>query len=133
MSRNIYDFVKDWSVWYVSGDSSLAPGGRMAIGTEPGTEPFLGPDGVPRVGFVIYAPDGSPIFKSEQYGPLVLVDGTLRWVGTETDGITMKRIYVSLAESVSQDDRVSFSVYGTTLEGDPEQVAVWGANDGPPN
>ena len=131
MSRNIYDFVKEWTVWYVSGESSLKPGSKMAIGTEPGTEPFLGPDGVPCVGFIIYDPERRPIFESSLYGPLVLVDGTLRWIGHGPESI-LNRIYISLAESVSQDEQVSFSVYGTTLEGDPEQVAIWGANEGPP-
>ena len=133
MSRNIKDFVKTWHVWYVTPDHSvLHPSYTIAIGTEPGTEPFLGDDGHPCVGFVIYNEGGSPIFESKDYGPLALIDGTLRWIGTGADQ-NLKRIYISLAESVSQDDKVSFSIYGTTLEGDPEQVAVWGANDGPPN
>ena len=84
------------------------------------------------MGFVIYEADRKPIFTSDEYGPLVLVDGSLRWIGTKGTNSILKRIYVSLAESVSQDDKISFSLYGTTLHGDPEQVAVWGANDGPP-
>ncbi|MFL6291901.1 MAG: hypothetical protein ACJ759_13490 [Thermoanaerobaculia bacterium] len=132
MGRNIKDFVADWHVWYVDGPNPvLQRAYRLAIGTEPGTEPFLGEEGHPSVGFLISQEDGTPVFSSREHGPLVLMDGTLRWVGTGTDTI-LKRIYVSLAESVSKDDLISYSLYGTTLHGDPEQVAVWGANDGPP-
>lgn len=133
MAQDINNFVANWIVWYVDGQSPVLKRSYvLAIGTEPGTEPFLGPEGVPCVGFVIHEADRNPIFTSEEYGPLVLVDGTLRWIGTKGNNSILKRIYVSLAESVSQDDKVSFSLYGTTLHGDPEQVAVWGANDGPP-
>lgn len=132
MSMNINHFVKNWHVWYVTGPNPvLQRAYTLAIGTEPGTEPVLGSEGQPSVGFVIFQPDGAPVFSSQEYGPLVLVEGTLRWIGTGTDSV-LKRIYVSLAESVSQDGGISFSLYGTTLHGDPEQVAVWGANDGPP-
>jgi len=133
MAQDINNFVGNWNVWYVDGrDPVLQRAYTLAIGIEPGTEPFTGPDGVPCVGFVIYEADRKPIFTSEDYGPLVLVDGSLRWIGTKGAENILKRIYVSLAESVSKDGLVSFSLYGTTLHGDPEQVAVWGANDGPP-
>lgn len=132
MGRNINDFVATWHVWYVDGENPvLGRACTLAIGTAPGTEPFLNADGNPSVGFLISQPDGAPLFSSQDLGPLVLEDGNLRWTGTGT-GSVLKRIYVSLAESLSRDNLISFSLYGTTLHGDPEQVAVWGANDTPP-
>jgi hypothetical protein len=133
MAQDINKFVGNWIVWYVDGQSPvLKRAYTLAIGTEPGTEPFLGAEGHPCVGFVIYEADQKPIFTSEEYGPLVLTDGSLRWMGTKGADSILKRIYISLAESVSKDNLISYSLYGTTLHGDPEQVAVWGANDGPP-
>src|SRR5215204_6672995 len=112
MAQDINNFVANWIVWYVDGQSPVLKSAYiLAIGTEPGTEPFLGPEGHPCVGFVIYQADRKPIFTSEEYGPLVLVDGSLRWIGTQGTNSILKRIYVSLAESVSEDKKVSFSLY----------------------
>lgn len=132
MSRSINQFVENWHVWWVDGESPvLKQAYKLAIGTEQGTEPFLNENGEPSVGFVLSQPDGLLVLSSFEHGPLVLQDGSLRWNGAASDGAPL-RIYISLAESLSKDDKVSFSMYGTTLYGDPEQVAVWGANDTPP-
>ena len=130
MSRNIDDFVGDWYVWWVAGeDPVLHKGWKLAIG------PVI--DDPPSVSFILSEPDPEggwrTVLDSKKDGPLVLVDGSLRW---DSPGGTlpadMVRIYISLAEAVTRDDTVFFSLYGTTLHGDPEQVAVWGANDTPP-
>ena len=129
MSRSIDDFVGDWYVWWVAGkDPDLHKGWKLAIG------PVIDPSAV---GFVLSEPDSEGGWKmvrdSEMDGPLVLVNGSLR--GDSPAGTApadMVRIYISLAEAVTRDDKVFFSLYGTTLHGDPEQVAVWGANDTPP-
>ena len=128
---NVYQFVKTWHVWYLAGPGDLLqPGAKIEIGMDEGTAPFLNPEGETCVGYVVINPDGTG-FGSKEHGPLKLVDAKLRWTGDGTHGV-LKRIYISLAEAVDEVNGYSSSLYGTMLAGDPEQVAVWGANDGPP-
>ena len=128
---DIHDFQRNWHVWWVDGfEPIVARQWLLAIGTEPGTEPFIGPNGEECIGFNAYAPNETqPALSSEKDGPLVLIGNTLRWIGTNSEN-TRVRIYISLAEAFTPDDQRFLSMYGTTLHGDPEQVAVWGANGG---
>jgi hypothetical protein len=128
---NIHDFQGDWHVWWVDGfEPIVARQWTLAIGTEPGTEPFIGPHGDVCIGFNAYAPNSTmPDLSSANDGPLVMIGDTLRWIGTNVEGIEV-RIYISLAEAFTHDDQRFLSMYGTTLHRDPEQVAVWGANGG---
>lgn len=129
MSRSIDDFVGDWYIWWVDGkDPIVHKAWKLAIG------PVIDPS---KVRFVLSEPDPEvgwkPVLDSEKDGPLTLVNESLRWDSPpETPPDDMARMYLSLAEAVTRDDVVFFSLYGTTLHGDPEQVAVWGANDTPP-
>jgi hypothetical protein len=137
MSANINHFKGTWYIHWITGiELVLNWGWKIVIGTgEGGTqEPYIGDDGYVRTGFVIYEwqEDGSwPLYTSSlEWGPLVLIDGQLRWVGPDTDQQPL-RIYISIAEGESETGPF-VSLYGSTLRGDPDQVAVWGANDGPP-
>jgi len=132
MAANINRFRGEWHIWWVQGfEPVLEQTGRIVIGAEGAQEPFLSDDGEVCVGFAIYEPDGTLYASSDEWGPLALHDGQLRWDGTDKDGHPL-RMYMSVAEAVTQDDKTYFSLYGTTLHGDPDQVAVWGANDSPP-
>jgi hypothetical protein len=131
MAANINRFRGEWHIWWVQGfEPVLEQTGRIVIGAEGAQEPFLSDDGEVCVGFAIYEPDGTLYASSDEWGPLVLIDGQLRWDGTGKDGLPL-RIYISVAEGVSKAGPF-VSLYGSTLRGDPDQVAVWGANDGPP-
>jgi hypothetical protein len=130
---NINRFKGEWHVWWVQGfEPVLKQTGRICIGTgADGTaEPFLSESGEVCTGFAIYEPDGTLYTSSAEYGPLVLIESQLRWDGANQEGQPF-RMYISLAEGVSKEGPFA-SLYGSTLRGDPDQVAVWGANDGPP-
>src|SRR5688572_10441484 len=122
---NIHDFQRDWHVWWVDGfEPIVARQWKLAIGTEPGTEPFIGPDGEECIGFNAYSPQSTePELSSAVDGPLVLIGNTLRWISKNSEDPEV-RIYISLAEAFTLDSGRFLSMYGTTLHGDPEQVAV---------
>ncbi len=137
MIRNINDFKGVWHVWWVQGfDPILKKAWKIDIGTgAEGTQlPFLSELGEVCTGFAVYEVIGDGEWQvyttSNEEGPLVLADGQLRWFGTNADGQPF-RTYMSLAEGIS-DQGPFVSMYGSSLLGDPDQVAVWGANDGPP-
>ena len=127
MSRSIEDFAGVWYIQWVAGKGPLGvqSGWQIVIG---------GAGGEDGVRFALLRPEGKGwqmVSSSDESHPLVLVDGQLRWDGTNADG-TPVRFYISIAEAATRDGGKSFSLYGTTLLGDPDQVAVWGANDVPP-
>lgn len=127
MSRSIEDFAGVWYIQWVAGQGPLGvqSGWQIVIG---------GAGGEDGVRFALLRPEGNgwqTVSSSDESHPLVLVDGQLRWDGTTSEG-TPVRFYISMAEAVTRDGGTSISLYGTTLLGDPDQVAVWGANDGPP-
>ena len=127
MIRTIEDFAGVWYIRWVAGQGPLGveSGWQLVITKEGGES---------GIGFALLSPGEngwSPVLSSEESHPLVLVDGQLRWLGEDDSG-TPVRMYISVAEAVTRDGGRSVSLYGTTLLGDPDQVAVWGANDGPP-
>jgi hypothetical protein len=137
MAANINRFKGEWHIHWITGvDLVMKWGWKIVIGTgELGTQtPYVGEDGDVCTGFVIYEriDEGSWTLyaKSDDWGPFVLVDGQLRWAGNDSNGEPL-RIYLSVAEGMSAAGPF-VSLYGSTLRGDPDQVAVWGANDGPP-
>jgi hypothetical protein len=134
---NINHFKGEWHIHWIEGVALVMDWGwKIVIGTgELDTRtPYVGDDGEVCTGFVIYERIGEQDWTlyttSHEWGPLVLVDGQLRWIGTGNDGLPL-RIYLSAAEGVSREGPF-VSLYGSTLRGDPDQVAVWGANDSPP-
>ena len=138
MSVNIGSFKDEWYIWWVDGQTPIFHrGDKLVIGTgeDGAAAPFFGPGGEVCVGATILRPDGAGgwqrILSSEGSDPLALTDGNLRWIGIDPEGHPV-RIYISVAEAMSRDDQVFRSLYGSTLHGDPDQVAVWGANDTPP-
>lgn len=132
MSRSINDFIGEWHVLWLDGVNPIVDRHtKIEIGNKPAIQPFL-LDGQVCVGFAVYLSGSEqPILTSANDGPLVLVDENLRWIGQSQDNVEV-RIYLSVAEAFTQDNERFFSLYGTTLHGDPEQVAVWGGNGGPP-
>lgn len=134
MAVNINRFKGEWHVWWVQGfEPVLQQTGKICIGTgaEGTAEPFLSAAGEVCTGFAIYEPDGTLYTSSAEWGPLVLSDSQLRWEGNGKDN-QMFRMYISLAEGLSKAGPF-VSLYGSTLRGDPDQVAVWGASDIPPS
>lgn len=124
--RSIEDFAGVWYIQWVAGQGPL--------GVQSGWQIVIGKESENGVHFALLKPEGNgwhTVSSSNETHPLVLVDGQLRWDGKNADG-TPVRFYISIAEAVTRDEGKSFSLYGTTLLGDPDQVAVWGANDVPP-
>lgn len=138
MAANINSFIGEWHIHWITGvDLVMHVGWKIVIGTgDQGTKtPYVGADGNVCTGFVIYEriEEGSwnvYLTSDDRQQPLVLLDGQLRWDGLGADGKPL-RIYLSVAEGLSGTGPF-VSLYGSTLRGDPDQVAVWGANDGPP-
>jgi hypothetical protein len=137
MAANINDFKGEWHIHWITGvDVVMQWGWKIVIGTgELDTPaPYVGEDGNVCTGFVIYERIGdgewTTYATSNEWDPFVLIDGQLRWAGDDNDGKPL-RIYLSVAEGESKDGPF-VSLYGSTLRGDPDQVAVWGANDTPP-
>ncbi len=137
MAANINRFTGEWHIHWITGvDLVMKWGWKIVIGTgDLGTPaPYVGEDGHVCTGFAIYERVGDESWTvystSKEWGPLVLIDGQLRWIGADNDGLPL-RIYLSVAEGASEAGPF-VSLYGSTLRGDPDQVAVWGANDTPP-
>ena len=134
MATNIERFRGTWDIAWVDGFSPvLQRGWKLLLGT--GAHGASPPEG-DTIGFALLEPQPQPLpdgsthytlyASTDQLGPLMLLDGQLRWDGKSKDDIEI-RIYISLAETATET-----WLYGTTLGGDPDQVAVWGANDSPP-
>ena len=125
MSKTLKDFEGDWRVRWVTG---------VLLVIEEGYNLHIGPPiNDHQVDYVLSDSSGEPIRTSGEFGPLELVDGSLHWDGPAVaDPNLPTRIYISLAEGETLDGTSFRSLYGTTLRGDPEQVAIWGANDVPP-
>jgi len=141
MNATVKSFLGEWYIWWVTGsDPVLQRGWKVLIGTgqEGAREPFLSPEYDICIGFSVFEPaaDGtwvevlSTTDQDSKPLALVLTGETLRWSGT-FQGQAL-RIYISLSQAVTSDEVVAVSLYGSTLRGDPDQVAVWGANDSPP-
>ena len=140
MSITIKPFVGEWHVWWAAGADmplQLDRLWKIVIGTgqEGEREPFLSEEYDVCVGCAVLAPSGKDTWikvfpEGDEPVTLVFADGTLRWSGTYRG--QPLRIYISSSAAVSKDELASFSLYGTTIVGDPDQVAVWGANDDPP-
>ena len=139
MATNIYHFQGKWHVWWVQGvEPVLQQSWMLLLGTghDGAAEPFLSSEGQASIGFAILEPSAdrgwTTYASSVEKGPLTLYDGQLRWDSEDKNGDPV-RIYISVAEAVDRDGKPIYrSIYGTTLHGDPDQVAVWGANDSPP-
>lgn len=140
MSETINGFLGTWQVKWLDGDDPAFPvGTQIQIGTgeDGAVEPFLDAANEVAVGFVIEEPaPGSsgfdPILSSEgTTHPLRLQDGVLRWEGRVTGDPDPRLLRVYIALAMTPDGTTRF-LYGTTLRGDPDQVAVWGAIDHTP-
>lgn len=144
MSTNVKPFTGEWYVWWTSSADlplHLEPRWRILIGTGDDSagyvvrKPFLDDEYQVCVGCAVYEPTGGGwrrvLPREDEPLALILKDGALRWCGLY-DGNRV-RIYISLSEALSAATKEpTYSLYGTTVAGDPDQVAVWGANDTPP-
>ncbi|HXU31335.1 MAG TPA: hypothetical protein VN851_12215 [Thermoanaerobaculia bacterium] len=136
MATSIKDFVGVWTVRWIAGENPwLEEGWTIALGTGSETmgdiAPFLDSNFQTCVGFAVL--DGETIVLSsaeqdEYHQPLVLLfsDGTLRWSGFY-EGQAL-RLYISFSATESTEGETYASLYGSTTYGDPDQVAVWGAD-----
>lgn len=134
MSESVNGFIGTWQVKLVTGgDSGFPPGTLVRLG-----EPFLDETtNEVAVGFAIQtpAPDSSGVTTvlSSQDTPdrLHFRGGVLFFDGHIAGDPNQQRlrVYIALAETVNETARF---LYGTTLRGDPDQVAVWGATDHTP-
>ena len=137
MSETINGFLGTWHVKWLSGKAPLFPvGTQIQIGTgkDGAAEPFLDEKtNEVAVGFAIQKPGSTSTDLSSQDTPepLRFRDGVLFFDGhiPEDPNPDRLRVYISLAMTL--DDTSRF-LYGTTLRGDPDQVAVWGAMDHTP-
>ncbi|HWM90850.1 MAG TPA: hypothetical protein VN493_08795 [Thermoanaerobaculia bacterium] len=129
MSATIDDFVGEWYIRWVDGEDPIVQKAWRLVLEKPSgsTLQFVLSQPVPGQGW-------QPVLSSDKNGPLEFVAGSLRWISDplDTPPEDMARMYISVAEGVTWDEAHFRSLYGTTLHGDPEQVAVWGANDVPP-
>lgn len=144
MSASIGDFRGSWKITGATGQgSALQDGGYILIGTGSGwgdslpafTESFQ-----TVVGFAVVN-DGQPAMLSDVplasdghqgHQPLLFLfeNGYLRWSGYYNQ--QPLRIFVSAADFTKANGQRYVAVYGTTIQGDPEQVGVWGGSGSPP-
>jgi len=141
MSESVNGFIGTWQVKWLTGKDPVFPVGtvfQIGTGADGAVQPFLDEVNNVAVGFVIQEPDADapgslkPVLSSEgTTQPLRFRDGVLFFDGhiPEDPNPDRLRVYISLAMTL--DDTSRF-LYGTTLRGDPDQVAVWGAMDHTP-
>jgi hypothetical protein len=145
MSVSIGDFRGSWRITGATGPGNvLEGGGYILIGT--GSDwgdsvPSLTPEGFQTVVGFALVQDGKPILLSdipmaseghqgEQPLLFLFQDGYLRWSGFYNQ--VPLRIFVSAADFSKADGSRYVAIYGTTIQGDPEQVGVWGGSGSPP-
>lgn len=147
MAISMKDFVGTWQVQWVDGKNPwLVPGWILEIGTSNNgsSPPFLTGEYQIATGFSVLSSLDPPtvVLSSDQqdefHQPLALlfVDGCLRWQGWYSDSDPAQpqqmpqrlSLYLSIAETELPGGGTYKSLYGSTTYGDPDQVAVWGAN-----
>lgn len=144
MSVSLGDFRGSWRITGATGPGSvLGDNAYILIGTGSDwgdTLPEFTESYQTVVGFALIENgqavqlSGIPLTSGSHEGqqPLVLLfDGvTLRWSGYYNQ--QPLRIFVSAAEFTKTNGSRYVAVYGTTIQGDPEQVGVWGGSGSPP-
>lgn len=145
MSVSIGDFRGSWQITGATGPGSvLQDGGYILIGTGSGwgdSVPTLTPEGFQTVvGFALVqngqrvllsdVPLASEGHQGQQPLLFLFQDGYLRWSGFYNQ--MPLRIFVSAADFAKADGTRYVAIYGTTIQGDPEQVGVWGGSGSPP-
>jgi hypothetical protein len=144
MSASVGDFRGSWIITGATGPGNpLADGGYILIGTGSGWGdclPAFTESYQVTVGFALVQ-DGqlvelsdSPLSSKEHTGqqPLAFLfqEGILRWSGYYNQ--IPLRIFVSAANFTKADGTRYVALYGTTIQGDPEQVGIWGGSGSPP-
>ena len=145
MSVSIGDFRGSWKITGATGPGNvLEDGGYILIGTGSGwgdSVPVLTPEGFQTVVGFALVQNGKPVMLSDipmaseghqGQQPLLFLfqDGYLRWSGFYNQ--QPLRIFVSAADFTKADGVRYVAIYGTTIQGDPEQVGVWGGSGSPP-
>lgn len=144
MSASIGDFRGSWTITGATGPGSpLEDGGYILIGT--GSQwgdslPAFTESYQVTVGFALVRngqlvvlsdiPLGSEGHQGQQPLLFLYENGYLRWSGYY--GQSPLRIFVSAADFAKADGGRYVAIYGTTIQGDPEQVGVWGGSGSPP-
>ncbi len=136
MGIEVKNFVGIWNVQWVTGKSPwLSEGWKLAIGTGSAwgdSVPYLNEEYQTCLGFAVV--DGadqvvlSSVQQDEYHQPLALLfaDGCLRWAGWYD--AKPVRLYISLSTAQTSVGEPTYALYGSTIYGDPDQVAVWGAD-----
>lgn len=137
---NVGDFVGKWHIQWTSGvaEKLLQEGYLLLIGTGSAfgdRPPLLTGEYAVCVGFAVIDPQGRTVELSsdgEGHQPLLLrlTGEQLRWKGYY--GQQPLYIYISAAETWTPGGRKYVHLYGTTIHGDPDQVAIWGSSGTPP-
>ena len=141
MNVNVGDFIGSWTIKWVAGQKPfLQEEWTLFIGTNThGDSPpsFTGEYAVV-VGFTVMNGQSqvelSTTTQPTQDPPhqpleLMFVGNTLRWTGYYDQ--QPLHIYISLSASETTG-ATYLSLYGSTIWGDPDQVAVWGTDARPP-
>jgi hypothetical protein len=136
MVTNVKPFVGQWPITWVAGNSGVTDQWQLFIGTNSqygDFPPTLTSDFQVSVGFALLDENGTVQLGTGQGPnpplPLLFTQGTLRGVG-EYQGRPV-RVYISVADARMAGGSESFSLYGSSFLGDPDQVGVWGADGNP--
>ncbi len=144
MSTSIGDFRGSWKITGATGPGNpLENDGYILIGTGSGwgdSLPAFTESYQVTVGFAVINNgqvvnlSGVPLESGGHQGPQPLLflyqNGYLRWSGYY--GQIPLRIFISAADFTKSNGTSYVAIYGTTIQGDPEQVGVWGGSGSPP-
>lgn len=134
--HQVGEFIGRFTIRWVAGENPvLSPGMTLCVGTgrQGDRAPWLSDGYNTLVGFrVLDRGEPVSVAASEDGGPMPLLwnDGVLEGFGVSAG--QPLRVQISLLEITSPGGVTSRFLYGTTVLGDPDNVAVWGAEDSPP-
>lgn len=138
MSLSIGDFIGSWQFTSIGGITKLAQqGGYLLIGTGSGwgdTPPCFSGSYEVLVGFAVLDAQEQPLLATgdhEGEQPLVLMQegNQLKWKGY----YDQQPLYITVAAAEIETVGGRYvSIFGNTVYGDPDQVAVWGGSGTPP-
>jgi hypothetical protein len=135
MVTSVKPFVGQWPITWVAGNSGVTDQWQLFIGTGQYGDfpPVLDDEYMVTVGFALLDETGTVQLGTDQGPnpplPLLFTHGTLRGVGVSAG--RPARVYISVADARMAGGSQSFSLYGSSFLGDPDQVGVWGADGNP--
>lgn len=129
MIRTLNEFVGEYTVRHAAGQGIITAGDRLFIGTGLHEDPKS--DGM-KVGVTILDAAGIQKLPLPTRPPALFffVDGTLNHSGYLEDPTQPLNLQISLYTYITDGGGLYRAAYGITSYGDPENVGVWGADDG---